>query len=129
MATTSTSTQGITITVANSGGTPVTVTGHTGLSGLGSGTAKEIDITTMLSTAKEYRQGLQDFGSIKIDFIRNPDDSGQAELASMQALQATRVFVVTAPTGTANVYSFSGFVSQFTTDMATDDVLRGSATI
>ena len=129
MATTSTSTQGITITVANSGGTPVTITGHIGISGFGSGSSKEIDITTMASTAKEFRQGLRDFGSLRIDFVRNPDDSGQAELFSMQALQATREFVITAPTGTANVYTFSGFVAQFTTDMATDDVLRGSATI
>lgn len=129
MSTTSTSTQGIIITVDDNLGSPVTVTGHTGISGFGSGSSKEIDITTMASTAKEYRQGLRDFGSLKIDFVRNPDDAGQAELFSMQALQATREFIITAPTGTANVYTFSGFVVQFTTDMSTDDVLRGSCTV
>lgn len=129
MATTSTSTQGITITVEDGTGTPVTITGHVGISGFGSGSSKEIDITTMASTAKEFRQGLRDFGGLKIDLVRNPDDAGQAELFSMQELQATREFVITAPTGTLNVYTFSGFVSQFTTDMATDDVLRGSCTV
>ena len=121
--------QGTTITVEDSGATPVTINGVMSIGGIGSGTASEIDVTTLASTAKEFRQGLQDFGTITLELIRNQDDSGQAELASMRAAQATREFVVTLPSSTNDVATFDGFCTQLTAEVGADDVVRGTATI
>jgi hypothetical protein len=122
-------TQGTTITVTNGSGTPVIINGHMSISGIGSGSAKEIDVTTLASVAREFRQGLRDFGTVKISFIRNQDDLGQLELFNANALQATRVFVVTLPSSTADVITFSGFVVSLTSDIQADGVVTGDATI
>ncbi len=122
-------TQGTLITVTNAGATPVTINGHKSITGIGSGSAKEIDVTVLASTAKEFRQGLRDFGTVKIAFVRNQDDLGQLELYNMNSLQATRVFVVTLPSSTADVITFSGFVTQLTADISADDVVMGEATV
>jgi hypothetical protein len=123
-------TQLTTITVDDDVGDPVAIGGVESITGLGSSSASEIDITTLASTAKEFRQGLRDFGSITITFSRrNRDDVGQAELASMYAAQDTRTFIITLPESTANVITFEGFVTQITTDIAADNVVSGSATV
>lgn len=129
MAATPILTQGTLITVQNSGGTPVTINGHKSITGIGSASAKKIDVTTLASLAKEYRQGLRDFGDVKVSFVRNQDDLGQLELFNMNASQATRIFVVTLPSSTADVITFSGFVSQITADIQADDAMMGEATI
>lgn len=123
-------TQLTTITVDDDEGDPVAIGGVESITGLGSSSATEIPISTLASTAKEFRQGLRDFGSITLNFSRrNRDDVGQAELASMYAAQATRTFIITLPESTANVITFEGFVTQITTDIGADDVVRGSATV
>ena len=121
--------QDTTLTIANSGGTPVAIGGIKSITGVGSGTAKEIDVTTLASTAKEFLQGLRDFGSIKVALVRNQDDAGQAEAFSASGLQAVRQFVLTLPTSTANVGTFSGFVVSLTTDVNADDAVMGDLTI
>lgn len=117
------------ISIADSGGSPVVIGGVKSITGIGSGNAKEIDVTTLASDAKEFRQGLRDFGSIKIGLVRDQDDSGQLECFSAMDLQATRQFVVTLPTSTNNVGTFSGFVVSLTTDINADDVVSGDLTV
>ncbi len=129
MAATPIATQATTMTFTNGSASPVTVNGVMSITGIGSGSAAEIDITTLASTAKEFEQGLRDFGSIDVEMIRNQDDSGQAEMFSAMALQATRTIVITLPTSTANVATFTGFVKSMTTDIAADGVVKGKATI
>lgn len=125
--------QNTTITVDDGAASPITINGVVGITGLGSGSATEIDTTTLASSAKEFRQGLQDFGSIDIELIRNQDDDGQAELAAIKASQTTREFVITLPnidpTVTLNVATFNGFCTQLTADIGADEVVRGNATI
>ncbi len=129
MAATPILTQATTMTFTNASASPVTVNGVTAITGIGSGSAAEIDITTLASTAKEFDSGLRDFGAIDIELIRNQDDSGQAEMFSAMALQATRTIVITLPTSTANVATFTGFVKSMTTDIAADGVAKGKAVI
>jgi hypothetical protein len=107
----------------------VTVGGIRSITGIGSGTASEIDITTLDSTAKEFAQGLRDFGSIEIDLIRDQDDLGQVEMFNSMATQSTETIVVTLPDSTANVITFSGFVQSLSTDIAADGVVMGKAKI
>lgn len=121
--------QGTTVTVENGSSGTATIGGIVSISGIGSGAASEIDITTLASTAKEYKQGLKDNGTLTFELIRDEDDAGQVELREMEDAQATREFVITLPTSTLNVLTFDGFVTSLTTDIGADDVARGSCTV
>lgn len=116
--------QDTTVTI---GGTAIA--GVRSITGIGSGSATEIDVTTLASTAKEFRMGLQDFGSVQIEMIRNQDDTGQLALFTNMAAQTSASFVVTLPTSTANVITFTGFVMSVTTDIGADGVVTGTATV
>jgi len=107
----------------------VAVAGITSITGIGSGSAKEIDVTTLASTAKEFVQGLRDFGSIDIEMVRNQDDAGQVAMFNAMASQLTKTIVITLPTSTANVATFSGFVVSMTSDINADGVVMGKAKI
>ncbi len=107
----------------------VAVGGLMSITGIGSGSATEIDITVFGSTAKEYAAGLRDFGSISIKLRRNQDDLGQAEMFSAMASQLTRTVVITLPSSTANVATFSGFVQSLSTDLEADSAVTGTAVI
>src|SRR5574343_484413 len=97
--------QGATLTVEDAGGSPVNIGGLVSFDGF-DGEASDIDITTLASVAKEYRQGLQDFGNFSIELMRDPANAGQQELAAMKAAYATREFVLTLPDG--DVATFQG---------------------
>lgn len=118
--------QGATFTIQNSGGTPITVGGVVSFSGF-DGEATEIDITTLASTAKEFRQGLQDFGGFTLELKRDPSDAGQVEMLSAKAAQATRECVLTLASG--DVATFDAFVKSVTTDGGVDDVVNGTASL
>ena len=121
--------QGTTVTVGDGAASTAVVGGIMSIGGIGSGSATEIPVTTLASTAQEFKQGLLDNGSITFDLIRDEDDAGQAELLEMQTAQATREFIITLPSSTLNVFTFDGFVTQITTDTNADDVAKGTATI
>lgn len=101
--------------------------GVTGVSGLGSGKAKEIDVTTLASVAKEFKIGLKDNGSFTLDLIRNGDDVGQIELLTELAAQTSKVMVITLPTSTNNVATFTAFCTSLTSEIAADGVVMGKA--
>lgn len=107
----------------------VAVGGIKSITGIGSGSATEIDKTTLASTAKEFAQGLRDFGAIEIDLVRDQDDLGQVEMFNSMASQSTEVIVITLPSSTANVATFSGFVQSLSTDIAADGIVTGKAKI
>lgn len=121
--------QTTTVSIDDSGGTPVLIDGVMSITGIGSGSATEINVTTLASTAKEFRQGLRDFGSVSMDLVRNQDDPGQLEMFTAMAAQAVRTFIVTLPTSTANVGTFEGFVQSISTDVNADGVVTGKATV
>jgi hypothetical protein len=107
----------------------VAVGGLMAISGIGSGSATEIDITTFASTSKEFVQGLRDFGSITIDLRRNQDDLGQVEMFTAMASQLTREVIITLPSSTANVATFNGFVQSLSSDLQADGAVTGQAVI
>lgn len=107
----------------------VAVNGVVGITGVGSGSATEIPVTTLASTAKEFKPGLRDFGSVSVDLIRNQDDLGQLELFNGLTSQLVATCVITLPTSTANVGTFSGFVQSLSTDVGADGVVMGKCTI
>lgn len=107
----------------------IAVGGVVGMSGLQSGKAKEIDVTTLASTAKEFLPGLRDNGGFTIDFIRNGDDVGQIEMLTELAAQLPKTWVITLPTSTLNVATFSGFVTALSTDVQADGVVMGKGEV
>ena len=113
-----------TFSIQNGGGSPVTVGGIVSFSGF-DGEASDIDITTLASTAKEFRQGLQDFGAFSIELQRDPNDAGQDEMESAKAAQATRVCVLTLSSG--DVATFSAYVKSLSSAGAVDATVTGSA--
>jgi hypothetical protein len=121
--------QQTTISIDDGTGTPVTINGVRAITGIGSATATEIDVTTLASTAREFRQGLRDFGAISLDLIRNQDDLGQLEMFDAMAAQDIRTFIVTLPSSTNNVITFDGFVQNIPLDISADGVVTGTATI
>ena len=121
--------QGTTVTVEDGAASTATIGGIVSISGIGSGSVTEIEVTTLASTAREYRQGLQDLGSISFELIRDEDDLGQVELREMLAAQATREFVITLSSSTLNVITFDGFVSSLSSDINADGVVTGTCTV
>lgn len=118
--------QHATFSIDNSGGTPVLIECIRSFSGM-DGQSSEIDITCLSSNAKEFRQGLQDFGSFTIELNRDPNDNGQIELEAAKAAQATRTFILTLASG--DVATFEGFVKSLTTVGGVDAVVTGQAVI
>lgn len=121
-------TQQTTISIDDDASSPVTINGHQSLTGLGSGSATEIDTTTLASTAKEFRMGLQDFGQFQMTFIWNQDDLGQQEMLDAMDKQSQRTFILTLPSATLNVWTAEVFVLSMSFDVEADNVVRGTAT-
>lgn len=125
--------QGTTVQIDDVGGsTPTTIAGVKSLSGIGSGTAAEIDVTTLASTAREFRMGLQDFGSFTMEFNWNPDDTGQAEMyAAMDSQTAKKIIITvpaTNPSVTLEVWTGTCYITRMEFSVGVDQVLNGSAT-
>ncbi len=114
-------------TTLSFGGSPID--GVVSITGIGSGSATEHDITTLASTAKEFKPGLRDFGAIEVELIRNQDDQGQSDLFDALAAQTVDTVVVTLPSSTANVGTFDGFVQSLSTEIAADGVVMGKCKI
>lgn len=120
---------GITVTFQDAASVAQTVGKIVGFSGF-DGEAADIDITTFASAAKEYCQGLQDFGNISFEVIRDYDDVGQAALLDALDNQAVREMVITLPSGTLNVITFNAYVKSFSSDASnSDDVVRGTVNL
>lgn len=114
------------------GGDPETfsdVPGVVSITGLGSGSAAEIDTTDLSSLAKEYVQGLKDEGSITIELIYDPSDPAHSRLEALRDTQQTTNFKVIASDAISTEFMFQGFVQSLPKDFSADDVLRSSATI
>lgn len=123
------SAQGTTFSISNSaapGGTQVVIECIRSFTGM-DGEASDIDITCLTSTAKEFRQGLQDFGKFSIDLFRDPEDLGQIQLDLAKAAGETRVFVLTLSDG--QIATFSGYVKSLTAAGAVDGAVTGTANI
>jgi len=88
------------------------------------GKATEIDTTTLQSTAKERRLGLQDWGTVTLSAQINLADPGQAALLAAKKAGSLQQFVVTLTDGSK--LAFSAFVSTFPISAKVDTVYTGS---
>jgi hypothetical protein len=101
------------------------------------GQANEIDVTDLNSTAKEFRMGLQDEGSITLDIMYIPGNAAHAALRAARAAQALTTFrltftdadATTSPVTTNTTWTFTAFVLGFEISNSVDDVTKASVTL
>jgi hypothetical protein len=120
--------QGARVYVDNGVDSPVVwveIAGATNIRGLRSGAGAEIDTTTLASTAKEFRLGLKDEGSMSMDLITEPADPGYQRLVALRNSRLVGEYQVVVPTGSPSwTLSFTGIVTVLGVDFAVDDVVR-----
>ncbi|MBK7082352.1 MAG: phage tail protein [Betaproteobacteria bacterium] len=124
-------TTGLTYT---SGGTatPATYTAIANIKSISdfeSGSASEIDVTNLASTAKEKRLGLVDNGGFSLGIHHSNADAGQAALTARRADGAAVNMKVILPSGTTPTASFSALVKKFSKNAAVDGVVEGTVDI
>lgn len=76
-------------------------------------TSDDIDVTDLDSTAKEFKTGLADPGTIALDNFCLDSDVGQAAMLAAFNSQALKSFKVTYPSGSTPVRTFSASVKKF----------------
>ena len=88
------------------------------------GAASEIDVTTLCSTAKEFRLGLQDSGNMTVTGHWKQGDAGHTAVRAAAADKLSRLIVVTFSDG--STYKSLAFVKQRSFSMAVDGVVTAS---
>ncbi len=91
------------------------------------GSASEIDVTSLASTAKEFQLGIVDSGQFSMNIDQDNSDAGQIALRSKQASRLIANFKLVLPNG--NTASFTGFVKKFGTQGAVDAAVKSSVDI
>lgn len=99
------------------------IASYTGLDGQSS----DIDISNLDSLAREFRQGLQDFGNFSMELQRDPSDAGQAAMEAAKAAQLTKTCVLTLPDG--QYATFQAYCKQISLAGAVDAVQTGTASL
>lgn len=86
------------------------------------GQASELDVTDLDSTAKEYRLGLQDWGTFSFDVNRDMDDPGQQAMDTAKRTGAQKAFKLTLPNNKTK--TFDAFVKNSPLEGGVDQVLK-----
>ena len=111
----------------------ITVGGVRSISDLRSGTAAEIDVSDLSSTAKEFVLGLADNGAMNLEMLYDPEDPGQIILEGLRESSDSNSFRVTIPNPLSSppetVFSFTGFVQTFPFSVGVDAAITGTVTI
>jgi hypothetical protein len=101
----------------------------TDFSGLG-GSASEIDVTHLGSSAREFVMGLKDSGSLTVELQFEPGDVGQIFLRQRQdVLSVPTAFVMRLSDPSSTVIEFDAFVQGFSISGAVDDKVTASVTL
>ena len=93
------------------------------------GSASEIDVSDLSSTAKEFRMGLKDSGSVTLEFMYIPGNTVHANLRSDWSARTLTPFKLIFTDSPETVWYFDGYVQNFSTSAAVDAALAGSMTI
>ena len=122
------------LTITFTGGTltPVTYTAVGNvktISDIESGSASEIDVTHLASTAKEFRLGLVDNGSFSMAMDHANSDAGQAALQARRLDGVVVNMKVILPSGTTPTASFSALVKKFSKSAAVDGVVGATCDV
>lgn len=125
-------TTGMTITASSNTATAATYTAIGNIKSITdfeSGSASEIDVTNLASTAKEKRLGLVDNGGFSLAIHHSNADGGQAALQARRLDGAAVNMKVILPSGTTPTAAFSALVKKFSKNASVDGVVEGTADI
>lgn len=92
------------------------------------GSAAKIDVTNLLSTAKEFLMGLRDEGDLSIDVMYDPEDVGQAAMFADRGTRTRRGWIIKLSTSSKKLGGL-GYCTGFAITGATDDSIKASITI
>lgn len=98
-----------------------------GVPSLFTGTAPDIKVTHLLSTAEEKLQGLPDFGDFSTELLVDNTDLGQAQMRVAKAAQTSRVFTLTMTD--TKIAALVGFVKSFQMALPLNEAVRGTCSI
>lgn len=93
------------------------------------GSASEIDVTDLSSTAREFRMGLKDEGSITLDMMYIPANTVHAGLRADRASRTLRNFKLQFTDVPATTWSFAAYVQGFSVANDVDGVTTASVTL
>jgi len=94
------------------------------------GAAAVIDVTDLSSLAKEKRMGLADEGQLSFVLHYIPSDTQHAALRAAKAGRVETNFQIEfTDAAPSTVWSFSGFVTNFSVSGSVDGVIEGNVTI
>ena len=94
------------------------------------GAAAVIDVTDLSSLAKEKRMGLADEGQLSLVLHYIPSDTQHAALRAARASRVETNFQIEfTDASPSTVWSFSGFVTNFSVSGSVDGVIEGNVTI
>lgn len=122
-------TTGKTITVGTASATPTTYTAIGNVKSISefeSGSASEIDVTNLASTAKEKRLGLVDNGGFSLAIHHSNADAGQTQAQARRLDGAAVNMKIILPSGSTPTASFSALIKKFSKNAAVDGVVEGA---
>lgn len=119
-------TTGATLTVSGATATPTSFTtiGNAKTYQGIDGTASEIDITNLLSVAKEIQLGVPDSGQLTIEVDQDTQDAGQIAVRASQIARTLKQYKITFTSGA--VLTFNAYCKKFSTAGGVDQVVKGS---
>lgn len=101
----------------------------TGITGINSGSATEIDTTNFDSTIKEFVRGLRDGGSISVNLQFDPDQATHVTLWDLNRAGTTRQWRVLLSNTNAAYFEFNAFIANLQVDLALDDIVKGQMSL
>lgn len=123
--------QGVAIKIGN-GASPEVFTTIAEVKSLNpfTGSAAEIDTTSLQETAKTFRMGLQDWGQVSMTLNFIPKNTQHAELIEAKRDRQTRNFQIELTDASPKtVYEFAAYVTSAPLTMAVDAVVEANVTL
>ena len=123
--------QGMTIGITDGTESPLSyalITEVKDIAGPG-GSATEIDASDLASTAKEFRMGLQDEGSVTLTMNWLPLNAQHILLRSQRAAQALTYFQISFTDSPATWWNFTAFVQEISISNSVDALTEGNVTL
>lgn len=101
----------------------------TGATGIGSGSASEIEATDFDSTAIEVLMGLKDEGTVAISLNFKPTDAGQVLVEAARDSQTLTNYQIDVPTSPVWRFSFAAYALTFDKGAEPNDAWRATANL
>jgi len=95
------------------------------------GSASEIDVTALDSTAREFLMGLPDEGNVGLELIWGGETSNaiQVQLRSARANQTLKTFQIRLTDSPQSTYTFTAYVTGWSLSAGIDDAVKCSVTL